>query len=62
MREKEAFRDTLEDILSFFGGKRVLTVTDVSKYTGHSRDWCRKTYGIDAALGISAVKLARMLS
>lgn len=62
MREKPAYRDTLADILSFFDGKRVLTVTDVAKYTGHSRDWCRKTFSIDPSFGISATKLAHLLS
>ena len=33
-REKETFRLELEEILKFTGGRRVLTVTDVSNYTG----------------------------
>lgn len=41
-REKETFRLELEEILKFTGGRRVLTVTDVSNYTGQSRRVCRE--------------------
>ena len=33
-RESPAYRDTLEDILAFSGGRRMLSVGEVSKYTG----------------------------
>lgn len=33
-RERPAYRDNLEDILSFTGGKRMLTTADVRRYTG----------------------------
>lgn len=33
-REKEAYRANLADILEFTGGRRVLTIQDVRKYTG----------------------------
>lgn len=33
-RERPAYRDNLEDILAFTGGKRMLTTADVRKYTG----------------------------
>lgn len=33
-REFPAYRDNLQDILDFFDGRRMLTVSDVRKYTG----------------------------
>ena len=33
-REKEGFRENLQDILEFSGGRRLLTVTDVKAFTG----------------------------
>ena len=45
-REKETFRLELEEILKFTGGRRVLTVTDVSNYTGQSRRVCRERYNV----------------
>lgn len=33
-RERPAYRDNLEDILAFTGGRRVMTIADVRKYTG----------------------------
>ena len=33
-REPEGYRQNLQDILDFFGGRRMLTVTDVKQYTG----------------------------
>ena len=61
MRETMVFRDNLEDILAFSNGKRILTITEVSAYTGRSRKWCREHLGIDSSLGISAATLARKL-
>ena len=60
-REKETFRLELEEILKFTGG-RVLTVTDVSNYTGQSRRVCRERYNVSGKEGISAVALAQMLA
>nr|DAQ22843.1 MAG TPA: hypothetical protein [Caudoviricetes sp.] len=61
-REKETFRLELEEILKFTGGRRVLTVTDVSNYTGQSRRVCRERYNVSGKEGISAVALAQMLA
>lgn len=61
-RENEAYRLELEQILAAFGNKRILTVTDVSGYLGHSRKWCRDHLGIDGASGVTPVKLALILS
>lgn len=33
-RERPTYRDNLEDILAFTGGKRILTINDVRQYTG----------------------------
>jgi len=33
-REKQGYRENLQDILEFFGGRRLLTVSDVKAYTG----------------------------
>lgn len=61
-REKETFRLELEEILKFTGGRRVLTVTDVSNYTGQSWRVCRERYNVSGKEGISAVALAKMLA
>ena len=60
-RENETYRLELEQILAAFGGKRVLSVTDVARYCGHSRKWCREHFGISGD-GVTAVKLALMMS
>ena len=61
-REKANYRDELEQLLNFFGDRRVLTITDVSEYTGRSRRWVKKAYNIDPTKGITVVALARELS
>ncbi|MPM03136.1 hypothetical protein SDC9_49396 [bioreactor metagenome] len=61
MRETIVFRDNLEDILAFSNGKHLLTIKDVSTFTGRDPRWCKKAYGIDPAKGISAATLARKL-
>ena len=33
-REKAAYRQNLEDILTFTGGRRLLSMSDVRQYTG----------------------------
>ena len=43
-REKEAFRDIMEDLLLFSGGKRELSVSEVAKYTGRERHNVQKTF------------------
>ncbi len=61
-RESPAYRDTLEDVLAFSGGRRLLSIADVSRYTGlvdyralHRRFRFQDGY-------ISAIVLARSLS
>jgi len=34
MRERAGYRENLQDILEFFGGRRLLSVRDVCAYTG----------------------------
>lgn len=61
-REKEAYRDNFEDLLNFFDGKRVLTITDVCNYTRHSYRWVKKRYPFTKQGDISVATLARALS
>ena len=60
-REMEGYRDQLEDILTFFDGRRLLTVTDVAKYLGRERRCVQARFGIGPD-GITAVGLARKLT
>lgn len=60
-REKEAFRDTLEDVLAFFGGKRLLRQSDVVRYTGLDPKTVKKRFSFKDGF-ISAIVLARELS
>lgn len=57
-REKPNYRYTLEDILGFTGGKRLLNVSDVARYTGKGAAWCRKHVPFQDG-HITAVALAR---
>ncbi len=38
-RERPTFRAELEQVLLFFGQKRILSVSDMVRYTGMSRHW-----------------------
>lgn len=60
-REREGYREQLEDITTFFGDKRVLNVNDVVRYTGLDYRTVRRRYNIDASQGITTVQLARRL-
>jgi hypothetical protein len=61
MREKEGFREELEELLKFFPDRRILTVSDVERYTGRNRRYLQAHYGIEPKVGISIVSLARKL-
>ena len=61
-REPLAYRDNLEDLLPFFGGRRMLNLQDVARYTGRDYRWCKDRCGIDTKKGISGPTLARMLA
>ena len=60
-REPFAYRDNLEDLLSFFGGKRILNLKEVCEYTGRDPRWVKRRFGIETGKGISVPTLARML-
>lgn len=60
-REKETFRDELELILQYFGGKHIISWKEVQEYTGKGYDWCTNHLPIPHD-GCTAVQLARALS
>lgn len=59
MKENPNYRDEREAINLFFGGKAVLTISDVSRYFQCSRKSVREKYGITG--DISAVQLAKLM-
>lgn len=61
-RELPAYRDNLQDILEFFGGRRVLSLDDVRRYTGLKDDRTIKRHFPFQGRIISAATLARCLS
>lgn len=60
--EHPAYRDNLEQILAFTGGRQLLNIKDVKAFTG-IRDprTVRKYYPMDASGHISAATFARQL-
>lgn len=60
-REHALYRPTLEDILAFSGGERILTLTQVAQYVGRENRWVKKHLGIDRN-GITAMALAAKLA
>ena len=60
-REKENYRDTLMDILEFTGGKRILNVSEVMRFTGATRTVVTRRYTFKTYL-IEAERLAREMS
>ena len=61
-RERNGMRENLQDILEFFSGKRLLTVSDVSRYTGvASRASVKKMFPFNENY-ISATTLAMCLA
>lgn len=61
-REKPAYRDNLERIIERFPGKEVLTIKEVSEFTGKNPRTVSKYFPIKKGLGISIATLARELS
>lgn len=61
-RELPGYRENLEDILSFTGGKRLLSVGDLCRYTGITDHRTAKRHFPVENGYISAVVLARCLS
>lgn len=60
MRELPTYRDELEQILAFFGDKRVFTKEDVKRYTGKGDKWVASHLGKQKEY--SAVGLAHALA
>lgn len=58
-REKETYRAELEEILRYFGERKILTVTDMTKYLGKSREWVQAHISNKP---ITAVQLAYALT
>jgi len=61
MREKQTYRDELENILRFTEGRQLLSISDVENYLGRSYRFVKEHFGVTKA-GITAVQLARQLS
>ena len=59
-REHEAYRDNLEALLSYFGDKRLVTISDVARYTGCDRRTGAKLNNIQKE-GITLPTLARRM-
>lgn len=67
MREKEDYRNNMERLNTIFPNKDMLSVTDVSTFTGFDRKKVRQVFGQDfIVLGkrkcMPKVKLARLIS
>jgi hypothetical protein len=61
-REKEGYRDQLEQITAYFGERRLLSIADLEKYLGRERRYVIKRLGIaNPKDGITTVELARRL-
>ena len=61
MREPECYRLILESLNTHSNGKRILSVTDVSRHLGKSRAWCREKLGVTGD-GITVEALAMKLA
>ena len=60
--EHPAYRDNLEQILAFTGGRQLLNIKDVKAFTGiRDSRTVRKYYPMDASGHISAATFARQL-
>ena len=61
MKEPEAYRDNYEALLSFFGGRMLLSQKDVAEYCGKDRRTVARLYCIGKD-GITVPTLARRMS
>ena len=61
MNEPETYRATLESVLAFSNGKRVLSQSDVARHLNKSRGWVRTHLDIGRD-GITVEGLAWKLS
>lgn len=69
MKEKETYRDNLEQLTEHFGGRRILTIPDVARYMGCAADVLYKderfneyTFKLNKQKRISTASLARYLT
>ena len=60
--EIPGYRENLADLLEFFDGRRILSISDVCRYTGHDRRWVQKRLGVKPRAGVSVPTLARKLA
>lgn len=60
-REKEGFRDMMERLNERFPEKELLSLADVSRFLGVSRDTARKYVKLNAARKIAKTDLARQI-
>lgn len=60
-REREGFRDNMERLNEFFTDRDLLSVADVSRFTGRSRDVVKRLFTFKSGY-ISKVEVARTLS
>ena len=61
MTDITLYRETLADVLSYTGGKRILSVSETSRLLGKSRPWVREKLGV-TGMGITAEALAWKLA
>ena len=61
-REKLSYRDNLERLDESFPGREMLTVTDVSNFTGVCRRVAKKMFSFNQNNYISKATLAREMS
>ena len=61
MREHEMYRPILEDILSFTGGRRMMSMKDVCLYVGRENRWVKEHLSVTRE-GITAHELAKRLA
>ena len=61
-RYKESYPDNMERLCEMFPDREMLTITDVAKYTGWSREKVVKYIPVKKNIGISKASLARFIS
>ena len=59
-REKEGYREQLEELIRHFGDVGMVTQPQVMAYTGRSDKWVRKRLGVGRS-GVTLPVLARRL-
>lgn len=60
-REREGYRVIMEDLLAFFDGKRLLSISDVARYCKCDRHRAKRLFDISTA-GITVPDLARRMA